>query len=143
MKKSKSKASAKRSQKTAFNEIREKLVNELTEVTASLGKSSKKLRKTIARGSKKFAKKISKELNITKTFSGGPDTSSAPLMEPKIAGTKKVNSVLNPNPAASKPAVKRARVKTAAPALPLLMKVKKVPVTRAKEGNKPAEPTLK
>jgi hypothetical protein len=101
MKKSKLKSLVKSAKKAAKSDIEVSFILKLTEVTDQLGKPSKKLKKTIAKGAKQLAKKIAKELPIDK------DAVIASFKETEAAKTPEtpVQDIVIPAPvAASKPA---------------------------------------
>jgi hypothetical protein len=87
MKKSKLKALAKKAKKSAFKDIKIKLISDLTEVASNLGKDSNKIRKTIKKESEKIAKKLSGELSFkvsrsTKMPSVMPDAVTNETVQP-------------------------------------------------------------
>lgn len=68
MKQTKLKKLAKTAQKEISKNIKDHLITELKSVSGTLGTGSEKLEKRIVRGSKKLAKKLSKEISIDKSI---------------------------------------------------------------------------
>jgi hypothetical protein len=94
----------KAAKKTAQKNIQQMLVTQLTDITAKLGVTSKKLDKKIAKESKKLAKKFAKDIKFDKTLLNKTEDKPAIAEAPSNAAPAKVSQA--PIPVVKKPVAK-------------------------------------